>query len=312
VEISEARAVPFFSHNNESILVVERGPQAVTRPAATAAAMPLAGVPMDYYRGQRTPEPQNEDAVLVDSPLRNPRSPPKPPVTNAAQNGRGQAETGQNGGTMVRRWSSLRRALSSRRNSEDTFSSALVIHHPKNPKAGKEIDSKQQPFWRPRPFWDDVNGRESDLDDGNASRSQNPTTTTEARDVNGNTYIGNSLGIPQNKVIFHGPLSLIRRMSNRSRHRAARDVNISHVSLASTILSQHSHRMHRLVIPGLRLELPFISLKKMQERIRRTRRQREEERLEARRENLRRQIGPRVPIDDAGHHTVVISGNRRL
>jgi hypothetical protein len=202
--------------------------------------------------------------------------------------------------------------LSSRRNTDDSFSSALVIHHPKNQKAGKEIDSKQQSFWRPRPFWDDDNVKDSDPDDGNASRSQNPTTTTDTRNVNGNTYIGNSLGIPQNKVIFHGPISLIRRMSNRSRHRAARDVNISHVSLASTILSQHSHRIHRLVFPGLGLEFPFVSLKKIQERIRRTRRQREEERLEARREILRRQIGPRVPMDDAGHHTVVISGSRRL
>lgn len=304
VEISEARAVPFFSHNNESILVVERHPQA----GARANGPPNTSTLRSNARPAQ--EPETLEAAL-NSPLRNPRSPPMPPPLASGEYNGGESATGaEDGGALVRGWGSLRRALSGRRQT-DTLSTAHPVHHVRNPKAGRDIDSNKQSFWHPRAFWDDV--KESDTDgnnNNNSSHTSEPADEEQHRgDINPNTFIGNSLGIPQNKAIFQGPLSLIRRVSNRARSRSTRQMNLSHVSLASSMLSsRRSRRNRRHVIPGLGLRLPLLSLGDTQRWLSRIRRRREEEKLEARRGKLKQKIGAKVPIND-DDRLILSSGN---
>lgn len=72
-------------------------------------------------------------------------------------------------------------------------------------------------------------------------------------------------------------------------------MNLSHVSLAS---SRRSRRNRHYVIPRLGLRFPRYPVKDMREWVSRAMREREQEKLEARREQLRKKIGARVPIED--------------
>lgn len=308
IEISEARAVPFFAHNNESILVVERGPPADFR--AYQPYQPLHNKAPNSKLNTTQPQtpPSETPVVTVDSPLRNPRTPPKPPVSGAseAQNNPEASKKIEDGSSLGRRWGSLKRAVSLRRQSE--LSASLDTRRVRNPKAGKDVDSKEQPFWRPRPFWDDV--KDSSPDECTCSHTPRPAIEGQYDGINNNSnaFVGNSLGIPQSKSIFQGPVSLIRRVSNRARSRNSRQMNMSHVSLASSMLSRRSRRNRHYVVPGLQVRLPLYPLKDMRQWLSQARRQREEEKLEARRDQLRKKI-TRVPIAD-NDQTIFTVGNR--
>ena len=292
IEISEARAVPFFAHNNESILVVD------SSQSSSRTRQPLHG--QDPQRQPQVAEsitpPLEVPVITVDSPLQNPRPPPKPPVSNSsARSDENCVETlrkTEDTGALGRRWGSLRRAMSLRRQSE--VPSSFPTHQARNPKKGKTMDSEQQSFWRPRPFWDDV--KDTDLDECTCSRRPK-SVTNKQRDTNNGSFVGNSLGIPQSQTILQGPVSLIRRVSTRAQRRNARQaqMNLSHVSLAS---SRRSRRNRHYVIPRLGLRFPRYPVKDMREWVSRAMREREQEKLEARREQLRKKIGARVPIED--------------
>ena len=296
IEISEAKAVPFFAHNNESILIVEPSQPTSSRTHQSIRSQ----APLRLDTDETVTPPAEMANTNVDSPLRNPRPPPKPPVSNStgpsiAPVGPGKAH---GTGTIGRRFGSLRRAISLKRRSE--LSPSITTHRVRNPKAGKDIDDSQQAFWRPRPFWDDI--KDSEMDQCTGSRPQQPATNDQQDAKNDNTYVRNSLGIPQSKAILQAPISLIRRVSNRARVRNARPMNVSHVSLASSALSRRSRRNRHYVVPRLGVRLPRHPLKDMRDWMTRTRRQREEEKLEARRDELRKKIGVIVPVEDDNRH----------
>lgn len=296
IEISEAKAVPFFVHNNESILVVEPSQPTSSRTHQSIRSQP----PLRLNTDETVTPPTEMVNATVDSPLRNPRPPPKPPVPNSVGTRRATTnfEQAQEVGTIGRRWGSLRRAISLKRQSD--ISPSITTHIVRNPKAGQDIDGSQQAFWRPRPFWDDV--KDSDMDQCTCPRPPNPGTDGQQDTKNGTGFVSNSLGIPQSKVIFQAPISLIRRVSNRTRARNTRPMNISHISLASSTISRRSRRNRHYVVPRLGVRLPRYPLKDMREWMARTRRKREEEKLEARREELRKKIGVVVPIEDNNQH----------
>ncbi|PGG95111.1 hypothetical protein AJ79_10253 [Helicocarpus griseus UAMH5409] len=310
VEIHEARAVPFFFHNNKSLLLVDQLPATESRAVQELRTLP---VDMEMRLAQpQTPETRSQVAVAdVDSPLRNPRAPPKPPAVKVipptpmdelnrplvAESSNSESNNGR-----VRRLSSVRRAFSSRRRAE-AYAAPFPNHHVRNPKVGKNIDSKLHPFWMPRPFWEGFVDSDGE-GEGNA-RSVSPLSRTS-----GDLYVSNSLGIPQKRVIFAGPLSVIRRMSNRSRYRAAKRNSASQEvpSRFKTGFPPRRARQHRhYMVPTMGfLQVPIRSLRELQEWLAQIRRQREQDKLEERRDKIRKSIRGRVLMNNTA--TIVPDG----
>ncbi|OJD15086.1 hypothetical protein AJ78_04633 [Emergomyces pasteurianus Ep9510] len=300
VEIHEARAVPFFLHNNKSLLLVDQQPIPESRAVQELRTSP-GDMEMKIARPQ-TPNMSTTTAKAdMDSPLRNPRAPPKPPAVKIIpptpmdeinQPAVPESNTLNKNDIGIRRLGSVRRALSSRRRTE-TYPTEVLSHNVRNPKAGKNIDSKLHPFWLPRPFWEGL--ADSDVEGEGYLRSGSPI----ARGID-DLYVGNSLGIPQKRVIFTGPMSVIRRLSNRSRYRTA------HLKNRKQELPSHyktgfpSHRVHtarrnhNYTLPRRVLRIPIRSLRELQEWVIQIRRQREQYKLEERRDKLRKSIGRRV------------------
>ncbi|KAF3483897.1 uncharacterized protein GIQ15_03221 [Arthroderma uncinatum] len=306
VEISQATAVPFFAHNNKSLLVVEH-PLSEARPYTSEMKPPP--LPLEY----------------VESPLRHPRAAPKPPdsaaqTTPATPLRRAntlpsrprpplpmQTDSSSNGSGLVRRLSSVRRRLSARRTSTiDSIPATTAAkditsrtHHVRNRMAGRKLDGKEHPFWRPHGFWEDYDN-ECAISDGNGNATNNvpktTTTITAGKDLasggyESGQYVSNTLGIPQNRKPFQGPIALIRRVSQRSRSRPNR-LTKSSSKTNITSFSPDSRREKRV---------RYRPLHEVQDWITRTRQRREQEKLEARREKLRRAIGGNVIVD---YHSV--------
>ncbi|EAS33493.1 uncharacterized protein CIMG_04517 [Coccidioides immitis RS] len=292
IEISEARAIPFFVHNNKSLLLVEQYTQPESRAVQTLQTSPtdLEVTLIDTHTSIMEPQLQ---AACINSPLRNPRPPPKPPalkvipptpleISKHRPNHLPSSSTESSNG-LARRWESLRRTFSTKQYS-NTGELGQPVHKFRNRKAGKDIDSKLHPFWRPREFWEDF--KDSDTDGESVQRMPISQNVRQAGDV----YIGNSLGIPQ-KRIFQGPLTLIRRVSNRSRLRAPRRRNDSHTSIISTTLPLSDRPAHDRALPY------FLSFSEMQNWIARTKRRKARERLEAKRNKLRQMINMKATVN---------------
>ncbi|KAI9712980.1 MAG: hypothetical protein M1812_006727 [Candelaria pacifica] len=177
-EVSEATAVTIFPHNNESLLVVQQ------------RARPILEIPRHLLASSEqisdleeplTPPTIGYPGLFVESPLKNPRKPPEPPMfkiipptpannmpTNDADRPSTAVKTRPGGGAL----SLVKRALSTRRYSESfisPFSRLPGLKAAKNqiPNVTTEKDSKLHPFWRPRGFWDDFSDSDSDEDFGN-------------------------------------------------------------------------------------------------------------------------------------------------
>ncbi|KAG5202712.1 hypothetical protein GTR04_7465 [Trichophyton interdigitale] len=166
--------------------------------------------------------------------------------------------------------------------------------------AGKKLDSKKHPFWRPYGFWQDYDdegtpsSRRSSLK-SNIFIPKTTTTITAGNDLDSNgyesgQYVSNTLGIPQNRTPFQGPISMIRRVSQRSRSRSKPSRVIKSPSSKTSLSLVSEYRRGKRV-------RSFRPLHEMQDWISRTRQRREQEKLEARREKLRRAIGGNVIVD---------------
>jgi hypothetical protein len=192
-ELSEAMAVNIYPHQNKSILMVQHqgSPTAVAHDPSEALNVP--GQPLVQINGSVTrltstpPRPIRQPSE-VDSPLRNPRNPPQPPVikfipptpaelTPAEENdhqlGMDVPDPAADFDEQPKRGFSLRRAISNRRYQESlirSFSlrrrlhvdeSTQTSHGNANPLYPSVADqpadgSKLHPFWRPARFWDDL------------------------------------------------------------------------------------------------------------------------------------------------------------
>ncbi|EFQ99733.1 hypothetical protein MGYG_02746 [Nannizzia gypsea CBS 118893] len=306
VEISQATAVPFFAHNNKSLLVVEH-PLCEARPRPPVISLDHVESPLRYPRA--APKPPGSDTQNAPYiPLKRSNTvpsrprPPLPMQTDSSSNGTGAG--------IVRRLSSVRRRFSSSHRAStadsipptDAAKDILgTTHRVRNRTAGKKLDNKMYPFWRPYGFWQDYD------DEGNSSNRRSsvisskllPKTTTTITAGNDSPssgyesgqYVSNTLGIPQNRTPFQGPISMIRRVSQRSRSRLKSSRVVKSPS-TKTNLSLASSEYRR----GKRVR-SFRPLHEVHDWITRTRQRREQEKLEARREKLRRAIGGNVIVD---------------
>ncbi|GFF48710.1 hypothetical protein IFM61606_06695 [Aspergillus udagawae] len=293
IEIKEARTVAFFPHNNESLLLVDQ--------PVRAALDPRAPQPDDCQRRRDSRTPENllsQDPSYVDSPLRNPRPPPKPPVYNIIpptpkDEADRQLRVADDGvelnGNRPRRFGSLRRGrvVRPRSDSFDRFVRSLSVTSAKNRKAGRDIDSRLHPFWRPRRFWDD------------SPESEEPPQ--QAADMESDQIISNSLGMPQPRVVFDGP-SLARRSplqgTNPRRHPQRSGALVGATMFSPEALrSQTSlHQGRILSLTWWRLRLRLGPVRNLRRRLRRSLQQREEAKREARREKLKQKIGEAVLV----------------
>lgn len=289
IEIKEARTVTFFPHNNESLLLVDQHVRSALEPQEPQ---------LDDCQAPRDPQtPENllpQSSSLVDSPLRNPRPPPKPPIHNviaptpedeADWQLRAADDSTDLNGNHPRRFGSLRRGwvVRPRSDSFDRFVRSLSVTSAKNRKAGRDIDSRLHPFWRPRRFWDD------------SPESEEPPQ--KAAHTESDQIISNSLGMPQPRVVFDGP-SLARRSPLQGRHPRRSGALVGSTLLSPEALrSQTSlHQRRMLSLTWWRLRLRLGPVRNLRRRLRRSLQQREEAKREARRGKLKQKIGEAVLV----------------
>ncbi|KAJ5550871.1 hypothetical protein N7535_001190 [Penicillium sp. DV-2018c] len=192
VEIQEATAISLFAHNNRSLLLVDpRGQASSQRPLHALRKSHDRDHPMTP---DRKPSPMG--VISVYSPLKNPRTPPKPPITEPLPSIPSQATQDEKEG-LSRRWSSVRRPWRPRSDSLNSIARSFSMKSAKNRTTGKELDSRLHPFWRPRGFWDDVPS--SPEKEPSPMRRPAPALDDDSMVVN------NSLGLPQQRIIFDGP-----------------------------------------------------------------------------------------------------------
>ena len=291
VEMGEAKAVNFFPHNNHSLQIIESNPLTESR-----AVQEL------YTSGRdlqiKTDEPTIPIASLlpmlsVESPLRNPRDPPKPPqfkvipptpasLTPTDELGHRLDPKEYSRRSSGRRFGSLRRPSLTERRHSDSFVKSLgrtFSLNAKNKKADQNLDSTLHPFWRPRGFWDEFSESDNDGDDGFNNRDKN-------------LVVNNSLGMLQQRTIIDGPLSLVRKISDGSRRRRQTRGVLKRSSYSSLSRFRMGRKIHK--VPGLGLRFQVIGLRDLQQRMLSVKRRKEDERRDKRREELRRSIGPNV------------------
>lgn len=300
VEIREATAVSLFPHNNRSLLLVNQ-----PRVAPETCVLQAFHNPEFYPRTPEAPAevagdplnglPSHLTAALVDSPLKNPRPPPKPPVSKPLPplpTRQPTLETSQDKesvGRQTRRWNSVRRPWGARPRSDsfNTITRSLSMRSAKNRTAGLEMDSNLHPFWRPRGFWDDIPG----------SPEKGRSARQSLHGPNDLLVVNNSLGLPQQRTIFDGPPSLARRSPEMKR---VLDYNASRGSLVDRGMLRSPLYQHRYaVIPHVtrwNLRLRSMSLRNVRNRIRRLRQRRDEKKRAARRETLKQSIGGPVYV----------------
>ncbi|ETI27090.1 hypothetical protein G647_09772 [Cladophialophora carrionii CBS 160.54] len=258
-EINEAKAINYFPHNNHSLQLIE--------PFSVAES-----------RAVREVQKQNLPEIEVESPLRNPRQPPDPPQFKVIPPTPADESADRQLGVDAR--SSVKRPGGSRSRSESFMSSIsrnLSLKNARNRKADQDLDNNLHPMWRPRAFWDDIDNARSEAQQQERSLDEG--------------VVNNSLGLPQERIVITGPVSLIRRISERRRQNRGIVKQSSHSSLARIRASRKMHRSSRL---GVRFHIPHIGVKAVQERMLHAKQRKEDERREKRRAELRRSIGANV------------------
>ena len=263
VEMGQARAVSLFAHNNHSLQIVEQSAQSDDRPFSwLRSASVLEGLPPSVVKAPATPVgqiPQQSRVASSVSSLRHPREPPNPPrlevipptpayTTPVGNKNSGEgrvfrvplARTISKNGSISRRFGSTKKLCSMDRAPRDSFvrfiSRGVNLRNPRNRKASLNLDSHLHPFWRPRAFWENFSDSGSDSDsDFSAYDSEHGYDSAQRRDE----FVSNTLGMPQKKGVVNGPLSLVRRLSGRSRGRPAQFLhvlhNFSHTSLPRSL-----------------------------------------------------------------------------
>ncbi|OJJ72833.1 hypothetical protein ASPBRDRAFT_123439 [Aspergillus brasiliensis CBS 101740] len=300
IEVSEARTVVFFPHNNESLLLVDPQAQSTQRGQHAGVDYPE----LYQHRMEESPTQRYE----MTSPLKNPRQPPKPPICQVVPPTPVQDVDRQPGGAGYTNEPSKRRGrrfgpgrrpwlVRPRSDSFNSFVRSLSLTSVKNRKAGKDIDGRQQPFWRPRRFWEDSEPEEESPREAPRSPAPNP----ESSDL----VIKNSLGMPQQRVVFEGPAlrspGARRRPEQASRHIANRSTLVgSQVFSPEAFCSQTSlHHQRFRSLSWWRLRLRTNKIRNIRKRVRRTWQRHAEHRREAKREKLKQSISGAVLMESS-------------
>lgn len=281
IEIQEATAVSLFAHNNHSLLLVNPRERPSTRHLQALGISNGLGYPC-------TPEDQTKTAAIcVDSPLKNPRPPPKPPISKPLpplppQNREASDENGESKG-LGRRWSSVRSwSVRPRSDSFNTIARSFSMKAAKNRTAGKQLDSRLHPFWRPRGFWEDVSGSpEKQL---SPARRASPAPS-------GSLIVSNTLGLPQRRIIFDGPPSLARRSPEMKRLFDGMTSTGSLVDQGMFRTASPLHPARFQLLSRWSLWLQAIQWRNVRARLQRMRQRRDERKRAARRDALKQSIG---------------------
>ena len=295
IEMGEARAVNLFPHNNDSLQLIEKHPLTESRAVRSLRHTNPAQDLSILIDGSSTPRAIAADVPVMDSPLRNPRSPPQIPdfrSDNLTPSALPLMSIGQSQsqGQTIKRYRSLGRpSLAAQRYSASFIKSVtrgLSLKNARNPKSDSpQLDEKLTPMWRPRRFWDDAaEYTEDESEDYSEDEGE----------------VRNSLGMPQKRTVVTGPVSLIRSLSQG---RSARKQNRQLQQRNRGIYQQRSYgslgrlrtarKMYK--VPGFRgVHFQFISLSAWQERMRVAKNRKDDEQREARRRMLREAIGPNV------------------
>ncbi|KAK4943352.1 hypothetical protein LTR10_017026 [Elasticomyces elasticus] len=260
-EINEAKAINYFAHNNHSLQLIEP-------------------FPVQESKAVREVQRQQLPHIEMHSPLRNPRPPPDPPYFQVIPPTPGdelEQEPRYDASAVNARQGSVKRPGGSRRRSESFVSSIsrnLSLKNARNKKADQELDGELHPFWRPRAFWDDIDSTRPD--------------ETQNRALDGG-IVKNSLGLPQERTVITGPVSLVRRLSERRRQKRGIVKQSSHGSLARLRAGRQLYSTS-----GLGYHFHLLGFKDLHERIIHVKQKKEDERREKRRAQLRRSIGANV------------------
>lgn len=304
LEVSEATAISIYPHNNRSILVVQQRARRDCRQLAVSKITP--------EQIDDTPEWTEDDHLnhraigmaraQVDSPLQNPREPPKPPefkvipptpavLTPASEVNRQlgrRPSTSDGSQNTVGPLSLVKRALSNRRYSESfvspftrSLSKKATATNPR-PSVGEDKDSKLHPFWRPRGFWDDLSDSDSDFG-------------------NDGFMIGNTLGLRQRSAVS-GPMTLARRLTGLSAPRRSESTGVRRKQSYGSLRNQHLQKDNQMQSTDLARGSPSFQItawKSLQDRLEKRKAQREEARREKERARLRKSIGTMIVHPDA-------------
>ncbi|KAJ5693184.1 hypothetical protein N7462_002607 [Penicillium macrosclerotiorum] len=303
IEIHEATAVSLYPHNNRSLLLVDQQTSVETQMLRA-----FRRDRQDQDANPQTPDnPTHPTSALpAHSPLRNPRTPPKPPISKplpalplAAENSNASQE---NGGRLGRRWNTVRRTFGPRPRSDsfNTIARSLSVRSAKNRKAGIEMDSRLHPFWRPREFWENIPG---------SPKKERPINHAPLE----RGVINNSLGLPQARLVFDIPPPLDRRspemkrffdgISTSAHYHGSRGSLVDPHTILRTGTPLYQSRYRFLSRWGLRLRP--LSLRNVRARIRRMRQRREDRRQAARRASLKQRIGGPVYLASSASNGAV-------
>ena len=304
LEVNQATAVNIYSHNNESVLVVQQNARPNVELPETAIASVDESNPAPVISELISQLAPREDSPiqLFDSLLINPRSPPKlptlklvpptPAILTPTTSKEPQLEDGTSVNISGTRFAMVRRALSARRYSE-SFVSPLkrslqrgTTTANRRQSVDKQSDSKLSPFWRPRGFWDDFSDSESDF--GNDAFLVNDT-----------------LGLPRKRSIS-GPASLKRRLGSlRLKRRPPQSQQAKGLRREASNESMGSYHFVQKekkggIMPRLGYPVQFVGLTSLRDGFERRKVRREEGRRERERVRLRESIGPVILREDVG------------
>ncbi|KAK5938299.1 hypothetical protein PMZ80_009269 [Knufia obscura] len=324
-EIVEARAISFFPHNNQSLQLIEPNRLSETPAVKALRAQGPERAQTLPARAMNITTPRTSDRLLqtvdneVDSPLRNPRKPPQPPQvqfsiippTPMSERDHQLGATPDTSPVKSRTGTLLRKrpSLQGRDRSESFIKSLgrnLSLRNAKNPKQDQDLDSTLYPFWRPRAFWDDDDYRRRMQQEHDREQMGKDGTTVDAET---GTVIARSLVVHEphsrlvrSNTITTGPMSLVRKMSERRKQRRMVDEHIAgqqalvkQTSYSSLQRFRAGRKLYGLPpIRSLSLNMGVGRLSSLRDKMTTARARREDERRELRREKLRKSIGPDV------------------
>lgn len=342
-EIIEARIINFFPHNNDSVQLIEPNRLSETPAVKALRAENLRRAKTVPERQAKITTPKGsdrfiaDDQLTVDSPLRNPRKPPDPPQVqfavippspqselNTHFNSADDADLARPRAITV---SGKRPQLQGNERSESfirTLSRGLSLRNAKNLRTGQDLDSALHPLWRPRAFWDqDELKRRSQIEKRDDEMTAAPDTddVPESAITRHVTILHPNQQLLRSNSIGTGPMSLVRKMSERRKqrrlvddHLAQQQALVKQTSYSSLQRIRAGHKLYGLQpLRSFSLNVNITRLNSLRERLSAARARREDERRELRREKLRKSIGAdvvsqgdsRFPAVDIGSPMVI-------
>ena len=250
-ELRDATTVNFFPHNNHSLQLIE----------------PNIAPESRAVREARKHEYIKDDSSSTQSPLKHPRVAPDPPALNVIP------PTPLRGSGIDFPATQLGRRPTQGRS--ESFMNALTrgfsLRDAKNRKRGQQHDGNLSPFWRPQGFWEEF--------------EEPHPKPGEEKDM----QVHNSLGMPQERTVITGPVSLVRRISQRRKQQKELAKRGSSGSLAKI---RATHKLYQTSILGM--HLPFTRFGDMRDRMMFAKQRKEDERRERIRQDIRGKIGKEV------------------